>query len=58
MWQEAFGRVVLEARVLDIPVIVTNRGGLPEAVHFDPNCIANGYKDILHKVKNFLSIKV
>jgi glycosyltransferase involved in cell wall biosynthesis len=30
-WNEAFGRVVLEANYLGIPVITSNRGGLPEA---------------------------
>ncbi|EHP88547.1 glycosyltransferase family 4 protein [Methanotorris formicicus] len=30
-WNEAFGRVVLEANYLGIPAITSNRGGLPEA---------------------------
>jgi len=30
-WNEAFGRVVLEANYLGIPVITSDRGGLPEA---------------------------
>ncbi|MGE0792834.1 MAG: glycosyltransferase family 4 protein [Candidatus Woesearchaeota archaeon] len=30
-WKEAFGRVVLEAQYLGIPVITSNQGGLPEA---------------------------
>ena len=31
-WQEAYGRVVTEAQYSGIPVIASNRGGLPEAV--------------------------
>ncbi|WP_051000092.1 glycosyltransferase [Sinorhizobium fredii] len=31
-WDEGFGRVVLEAQCSGIPVIASNRGGLPEAV--------------------------
>ncbi|MDD3175233.1 MAG: glycosyltransferase family 4 protein [Candidatus Nanoarchaeia archaeon] len=30
-WKEAFGRVVLEAQYVGIPVITSNQGGLPEA---------------------------
>ena len=32
VWEEAFGRVVIEAQSCKIPVIVSQRGGLPEAV--------------------------
>jgi len=42
IWEEAYGRVVTEAQVSGIPVIASNRGGLPEAVGpggilIDPN---------------------
>ncbi|USN45014.1 MAG: glycosyltransferase family 4 protein [Candidatus Woesearchaeota archaeon] len=37
-WMEAFGRVVLEANHLGIPVITSNKGGLPEA---------NKHKDLI-----------
>jgi glycosyltransferase involved in cell wall biosynthesis len=32
IWEEPFGRVVLEAQINGIPVISSKRGGLPEAV--------------------------
>ncbi len=32
IWEEAYGRVVTEAQISGIPVIASNRGGLPEAV--------------------------
>lgn len=32
LWWEAYGRVVAEAHLNRIPTVVTNRGGLPEAV--------------------------
>jgi glycosyltransferase involved in cell wall biosynthesis len=31
-WEEAWGRVATEAQVSGIPVLASNRGGLPEAV--------------------------
>jgi len=31
-WEEAWGRVVTEAQYSGIPVLASNRGGLPEAV--------------------------
>ncbi|MDE2029984.1 MAG: glycosyltransferase, partial [Alphaproteobacteria bacterium] len=32
VWNEAYGRVATEAQVSGIPVVASNRGGLPEAV--------------------------
>jgi glycosyltransferase involved in cell wall biosynthesis len=32
IWSEAYGRVVTEAQYSGIPVLASNRGGLPEAV--------------------------
>ncbi|HAW57677.1 MAG TPA: hypothetical protein DCX03_01470 [Bacteroidales bacterium] len=32
MWEEAWGRVVKEVQAKGIPVIASNRGGLPESV--------------------------
>lgn len=43
---EAYGRVSREAKLLNIPVLVSNTGGLPESVDHDPNCIVNDYKSV------------
>jgi len=32
IWEEAFGRVILEAQACGVPVIASQRGGIPEAV--------------------------
>ncbi len=39
VWEEAFGRVVIEAESCGIPVIASARGGLPEAVGKGGICI-------------------
>lgn len=39
VWNEAFGRVSVEAQFLGIPVLVSNRGGLPETVSYDESKI-------------------
>jgi len=37
LWNEPFGRIVLEANSYGIPVLVSNRGGLPELVENGKN---------------------
>ncbi len=44
IWQEAFGKVSIEAASYGIPVIVSSRGGLPETVP-DSNLVINDYKN-------------
>jgi glycosyltransferase involved in cell wall biosynthesis len=44
IWEEAFGRVVIEAQSCGIPVIASLRGGLPEAVGDGGICIKD-YKN-------------
>ncbi|MCA2415564.1 glycosyltransferase family 4 protein [Vibrio chemaguriensis] len=55
-WNEAFGRVAVEARALGIPVIVCDRGGLPEAVEYEANCIASNFHEFSMKLENALSL--
>lgn len=43
VWQEAYGRASREAFLLDIPVLVSNRGGLPETVNGNKDCIVDEY---------------
>lgn len=44
--KESFGRVAREAYALDIPVLVSNHGGLPEAVYHDPNCLIDNFRNL------------
>lgn len=42
-WYEAYGRVSIEAQLLGIPVLVSNRGGLPETVDATKGQIVEDY---------------
>lgn len=53
VWEEAFGRVVIEAQSCRIPVIASERGGLPEAVGDGGICI----KDYLNPAAWVAAIK-
>ncbi len=44
-WEETYGRVAREADVLSIPVLVSNIGGLPEAVSLKKECLVDDYKN-------------
>lgn len=44
-WEEAFPRVVLEARCLGIPVVASRRGGIPEAVG-DSDALIEDLEDV------------
>lgn len=45
-WNEAYGRVAREAYSADVPVLVSNIGGLPEAVDGDTTCVVNDYSSV------------
>jgi glycosyltransferase involved in cell wall biosynthesis len=45
-WLEAYGRVAREAHVLKIPVIVSEVGGLPEAVSYDVTKMVHHYQSV------------
>lgn len=46
IWEEAYGRVSREAYILDLPVLVSNIGGLPESVDEKKDFIVDKYKNI------------
>lgn len=61
VWEEPFGRVALEAIMFGVPVVTTNRGGLPEIVQDgltgvivepDENSLAEGIMKALKKERN------
>ena len=57
LWQEAYGRVARESIILGIPVLVSNIGGLPEAVNFDKNKLVIDYTNSdewVRKIKNII----
>lgn len=54
VWDEAYGRVAVEANYLGIPTIVSNVGGLPEAVSFNKELIAFGVEEFISKLERLL----
>lgn len=56
IWIEAYGRVAAEALALDIPCIVTNTGGLPEAVGYREEFIGRDYSDMKTKLLRLLKV--
>ncbi len=51
---EAYGRVAAECQSLDVPVLVSNIGGLPEAVNYDSDKIANDFSEFVTKLRVIL----
>ena len=45
-WAETFGRVAAEATILGVPALVSNRGGLPEAVGDNKDLIVSDLENI------------
>jgi len=45
-WEEAYGRVAREAYLLGIPVLVSNVGGLPEAVEKNKKCLVSPHDQV------------
>jgi glycosyltransferase involved in cell wall biosynthesis len=56
IWQEPFGKVILEAMSYEIPVIASNVGGVPEIVINDLNglMVPPGDSNVLAKSVNYL----
>jgi glycosyltransferase involved in cell wall biosynthesis len=52
--QEAYGRVAAESLALDIPCLVRDIGGLPEAVKYNQSLIAMNYQDFKIKLTQLL----
>ncbi|WP_232426090.1 glycosyltransferase [Teredinibacter turnerae] len=54
VWEEAFGRVAAECEAISIPCVVSNVGGLPEAVSHKSDQIAKNYPDFKLKVGRYV----
>lgn len=60
LWNEPFGRVIIEANVCNVPVLVSNRGGMPELIEEGVN--GNVFKleeknDLKTKLMDFMNGK-
>ena len=54
-WEEAWGRVVTEAQYSGIPIVASNRGGLPESVGpggvlLDPDGPVDAWVEVLRRL--------
>ena len=52
IWEEAFGLTVVEGMNYEIPIIVTNSGGIPEIVHKDYELMVNRDLNIIQNLKD------
>lgn len=43
-WEEAYGRVAREAHLLNLPLLVSDVGGLPESVDHDPGSLVSDFR--------------
>ena len=50
--EEAFGLTVVEGMNYEIPIIVTNSGGIPEIVHKDYELMVNRDLNIIQNLKD------
>lgn len=57
LWHEPFGRIIIEANAYGIPVLGSNRGGIPEIIEVDKTGYIfnpgqeNNFLDMLNKIK-------
>ena len=57
LWAEPFGRVSIESQAADRPVLVANRGGLPETVFDDRYVLDDFYPDAwLRRIRHLMRI--
>jgi glycosyltransferase involved in cell wall biosynthesis len=56
-WYEAFSRVALESRILNLPVVASQRGGIPEALGYHTPALVKNIENIqewIDKINQYL----
>ncbi|WP_213811145.1 glycosyltransferase, partial [Klebsiella michiganensis] len=53
-WQEPFGRVIVESIMSSVPVLVSNKGGMPELLEENPDFIFNDAHELSDKISKFI----
>ena len=56
-WEEAFGISVVEAMARGCFPIVSNKGGLPEVVNFNEECLFDNEEQLIEKIVNIIKDK-